>query len=69
MLPMIEIHRNKNIWGDDALEFKPERFERENFEELHPYSYIPFSGGERMCPGNKYAMMTMKIFVSRFIMK
>jgi cytochrome P450 family 4 len=51
------------------LEFKPERFEPENFAKIHPYAYFPFSGGTRMCPGYKYSMITMKIFISRFIMK
>jgi cytochrome P450 family 4 len=69
VLPTLEIHRDKKIWGEDALEFKPERFESENFRKIHPYAYFPFSGGARMCPGYKYAMITMKIFISRFIMK
>jgi cytochrome P450 len=69
LIPVLEVHRNKSIWGEDAMEFKPERFEPENFKKIHPYAYIPFSGGARMCPGYKYAMITMKIFISRFIMK
>jgi cytochrome P450 family 4 len=51
------------------LEFRPERFSDESFKNVHPYAYIPFSNGPRMCPGYKYALMTLKIFLSRFIMK
>jgi cytochrome P450 len=51
------------------LEFRPERFADESFKNIHPYAYIPFSNGSRMCPGYKYASMTLKIFLSRFIMK
>jgi cytochrome P450 len=69
VIPSFEIHRDKLIWGEDALEFKPERFSHENFKNIHPYAYIPFSGGPRMCPGYKYAMITMKIFLSKFIIK
>jgi cytochrome P450 family 4 len=69
VIPTLEIHRDKSIWGEDALEFKPERFIDENFKNIHPYAYIPFSNGSRMCPGYKYAMITMKIFLSRFITK
>jgi cytochrome P450 family 4 len=51
------------------LEFRPERFADESFKNIHPYAYIPFSNGPRMCPGYKYALITLKIFLSRFIMK
>lgn len=64
-----ELHTNKKIWGDDALEFKPERFLDENISKIHPYAYIPFSNGPRICPGYKYANMSLKIFISRFLMK
>lgn len=63
------IHRDKSIWGEDALEFRPERFTDESFKDIHPYAYIPFSNGPRMCPGYKYGMIVMKIFLSKFIMK
>lgn len=69
IFPVLEIHRNKRIWGDDAMEFKPERFMEENIKKIHPYAFIPFSNGPRMCPGYKYAMMALKIFVSRFLMR
>jgi cytochrome P450 family 4 len=68
LIPTLDTHRNKKLWGDDALVFKPERFEPENFKNIHPYAYIPFSNGGRMCPGYKYALLTLKIFLSRFIM-
>lgn len=69
MIPTFEIHRDKSIWGEDALEFKPERFEPENFTKIPHYAYIPFSSGPRMCPGYKYAKITMKIFLSQFLLK
>lgn len=51
------------------MEFKPERFLEENIKKVHPYAYIPFSGGPRICPGVKYAQMTTKMFISKFLMK
>lgn len=68
-IPTLETHTDQKLWGDDALEFRPERFEDKNFQKVHPYAYIPFSGGQRICPGMKYAMIMMKIFLSRFLMK
>jgi cytochrome P450 family 313 len=69
IVPILNIHRDKTIWGEDSFEFKPERFEPENMKNIHPYAYIPFSNGGRMCPGYKYAMIVMKIFISRFLME
>lgn len=68
-IPTLEIHTDQKLWGDDVLEFKPERFECENMEKVHPYAYIPFSQGPRICPGIKFAMMLLKIFLSRFLME
>jgi cytochrome P450 len=63
------IHTDPKYWGEDALEFRPERFLEDHFHNMHPFAYFPFSHGPRMCPGMKYAQMTMKIFLSRFLMK
>jgi cytochrome P450 len=41
------LHRRRDLWGDDALEFKPERWEKER----PTWNYIPFSGGPRICLG------------------
>lgn len=64
VVPFIHIHRNKDIWGQDADEFKPERFTKENFEKIHPFAYSPFSRGPRNCVGYKYAMMSMKVILA-----
>jgi cytochrome P450 len=69
LIPVLEIHRDKKLWGDDAMKFIPERFNEDSFKKVHPYAYIPFSNGPRMCPGYKYALITLKIIISRFIMK
>lgn len=53
-----------DIWGQDADEFKPERFTKENFEKIHPFAYSPFSRGPRNCVGYKYAMMSMKVILA-----
>lgn len=44
------MHRRKDFYGEDALEFKPERWEK-----LRPgWEYLPFNGGPRICIGKFY---------------
>lgn len=61
-----KMHRNKVLWGDDAGEFKPERFEPEKFAKIHPYAYLPFAKGPRSCVGINYANKSIKVVLSSF---
>ncbi|KAJ6157474.1 n-alkane-inducible cytochrome P450 [Penicillium chermesinum] len=46
------MHRRKDIYGDDAEEFRPERWEK-----LRPgWAYLPFNGGPRICIGQQFAL-------------
>jgi cytochrome P450 len=69
IIPIFKIHRNKTFWGDDADEFKPERFEKEAFKKVNSYAFIPFTRGPRMCLGWRYAMQLMKIQLCNFLMR
>jgi cytochrome P450 len=46
------MHRRRDIYGADADEFRPERW-----ETLRPgWEYLPFNGGPRICLGQQYAL-------------
>jgi cytochrome P450 len=61
------IHRNPRYWGNDAHLFNPERFTPENMKQMHPYAFIPFISGTRICVGWRYAMLFIKTYLVRFI--
>ncbi|KAL6131920.1 hypothetical protein ACLB2K_070293 [Fragaria x ananassa] len=54
------------IWGDDAKEFRPERWLDENgiFREENPFKFLAFNAGPRICLGKDYGYIQMKIFAA-----
>ncbi|KAK3501419.1 putative benzoate 4-monooxygenase cytochrome P450 [Neurospora crassa] len=61
-VPTYSIHHSKEIWGPDADEFKPERWERLTARQKN--AFIPFSHGPRSCVGRNVAEMEMKLIVA-----
>ncbi|PWY64734.1 cytochrome P450 [Aspergillus sclerotioniger CBS 115572] len=48
------MHRRTDLYGPDAEEFRPERWED---GQLNPrWEYLPFNGGPRICIGQQYAL-------------
>ncbi|KAL8736132.1 MAG: hypothetical protein Q9181_002522 [Wetmoreana brouardii] len=45
--------RRADIWGEDVLEFNPERWESKKRSD---WTFLPFSGGPRTCLGQQYAL-------------
>ncbi|KAI0668208.1 cytochrome P450 [Trametes maxima] len=64
IIPILSLNRSKKLWGEDAHEFKPERWE--NLPEA--VSSIPgvwghmlsFLGGPRACIGYRFSLIEMK---------
>ncbi|RDI78682.1 hypothetical protein Vi05172_g11252 [Venturia inaequalis] len=58
-------HRRKDIWGEDANEFVPERWEGRK----KGYGFIPFLAGPQVCLGQQYSMTQAAYVIARFMMK
>ncbi|KAL4966001.1 cytochrome P450 [Aspergillus stella-maris] len=57
------MHRRKDIYGQDAEVFRPERWED---GKLQPrWGYLPFNGGPRICIGQRYALTEVSYVVVR----
>ncbi|KAL4079574.1 cytochrome P450 [Scleroderma citrinum] len=62
-VPTLTIHRDKKVWGDDADEFRPERwFERD--PAALSKAFNPFSYGPRACVGRNIASMELLVIIS-----
>ncbi|MFV8829967.1 cytochrome P450 [Alkalihalobacterium sp. APHAB7] len=49
-----QLHRDKEAWGEDAEQFRPERFE--DMSKIPDGAYKPFGNGQRACIGMQFAL-------------
>ncbi|KAI0768801.1 cytochrome P450 [Trametes elegans] len=71
VIPILAVHRSKELWGEDVLEFKPERWA----QPPEAISAIPgvwghlltFTGGPRACIGYRFSLVEMKAILFSLI--
>ncbi|KAG5539084.1 hypothetical protein RHGRI_019588 [Rhododendron griersonianum] len=62
MLQTTALHRDKTIYGPDAMEFNPERFfEGSVAATKGQLAFLAFGGGSRACPGQVFALTQLKL--------
>lgn len=64
--------RMENLWGEDRLDFKPERWfdqsrGRQELKAMSPFKYPVFQAGPRVCLGKEMAFIQMKYVVASIV--
>jgi len=57
------MHRRKDIYGEDAEFFKPERWENDKLANVG-WAYLPFNGGPRVCLGRTCYPSSLEVLSS-----
>ena len=71
-LPILLVQQDENLWGVDAKEFNPERFNKGISKATGGnMSFFSFGWGPRICIGSNFAMteakMALVLILQRFI--
>lgn len=63
-----QLHYDLKIWGEDAREFKPQRFaEGIPTAAKMKSAFIPFGSGPRACIGQNLAMIEAKVAIAMIL--
>ncbi|KAJ9563616.1 hypothetical protein OSB04_008776 [Centaurea solstitialis] len=70
-ISILALHHNQEIWGDDVLRFRPERFTNgvARATKNNPAAFLPFGMGPRTCIGLNFTTNEAKIALSMILQR
>ncbi|KAK0227770.1 cytochrome P450 [Armillaria fumosa] len=71
MIPIVTVNRDEALWGEDAMKFKPERWEKipDTVKSIPGVwgNLLTFIGGPRSCIGYRFSLVEMKAILFTLI--
>ncbi len=67
VVSMYAMHRDPEIWGEDAEVFDPDRFSPHRSEGRDRWAFLPFGAGPRSCIGDHFAMLEATIALATLL--
>jgi cytochrome P450/NADPH-cytochrome P450 reductase len=69
MVLVPSLHRDPEVWGEDAEAFRPERFAPEIAAGLPANAWKPFGNGARACIGRGFAMQEAQLVLAMILQR
>ncbi|XP_057870268.2 cytochrome P450 734A1 [Cryptomeria japonica] len=67
-IPILAIHHDPALWGNDAKDFNPGRFSEGIAKAAkHPMAFMPFGAGPTICVGQNFALLEAKLVLAMIL--